>query len=712
MEGIMRTLCNTFLILLSFQLCNLNATTYLKFWVNGQNANTVTQGDMFAWEFDVAAPGNRADVQLWIDFDKSRDVSTGDFLLETFTMTDGEIENDGPADSSAVPDGVVYVRLGRFGFAVQSYLMIVTDADESTANNWFEMQEMVSPPATVSGKIFIEGVTPPDPLYANLMIGAMGEEGIFSGLSNNNGDYSINIPEADKVWQIGPLFEQILPGYLLQERGYEQIIPAGNTDSLNFYFTIPKAYVYGDLIDQDLQLIDLNGYIGIENQTTDQESVGEVIEGHFVIPAPVTVFGQDSTNTFQFRIQEEVYFPTYLGPSYTNEFEIKYGDSTKVDLKLYATNTVIYGYVTEDGQLPSKAYQIYANSDSIGYMESFSDGGSGYFEIPVRDGSWYSVGLQDDPEWGTPPPDGLVLEENWFYVQPGDTVHFNFTPTVGRITGAFSFDPNDDQPFDYKQSSISAWDSNYTRRFDGKIHEDNTFEISVPSGKYNLVFYAEDNNFLALPSEYFDVVVAEDTVSGLNFELNYGHAQLVVKLIDPPLPSETGYWINTTGEWPDVYGAWQDDLMPDTSYVFNVCEGDWYLGLPIGVDYQLYDVFPEDTIVTVTEQDSIYYVEFVYLLKAGLAAHTQIPETFSLYQNYPNPFNPLTLIRWQLPVASYVDVSVYNMLGQRVATLVNENQTAGQHQIKWNASGLASGVYYYRIKAGDFMQTKKMVLIQ
>jgi hypothetical protein len=88
------------------------------------------------------------------------------------------------------------------------------------------------------------------------------------------------------------------------------------------------------------------------------------------------------------------------------------------------------------------------------------------------------------------------------------------------------------------------------------------------------------------------------------------------------------------------------------------------------------------------------------------------PKTFLLEQNYPNPFNPSTTIRYQLPVASEVKLEVYDVLGKKIATLVNERQSAGSYQVVWNASGLSSGTYFYRLQAGTFTQTKKMILVK
>ena len=86
-------------------------------------------------------------------------------------------------------------------------------------------------------------------------------------------------------------------------------------------------------------------------------------------------------------------------------------------------------------------------------------------------------------------------------------------------------------------------------------------------------------------------------------------------------------------------------------------------------------------------------------------------------QNYPNPFNPGTTIRYQLPEQQFVKIEIFNSLGEVVNTIVNQNQTAGEYSINWNgrnSSGqsLASGIYIYRIKAGSFVDSKKMMLLK
>ncbi len=89
-----------------------------------------------------------------------------------------------------------------------------------------------------------------------------------------------------------------------------------------------------------------------------------------------------------------------------------------------------------------------------------------------------------------------------------------------------------------------------------------------------------------------------------------------------------------------------------------------------------------------------------------------MPKTFALLPNYPNPFNPPTTIRYQLPVDTHVKLVIYNLLGQRVAAPVDGRITAGSHQISWDASDYSSGLYFYKLTAGDKVFTKRMTLLK
>jgi hypothetical protein len=122
-----------------------------------------------------------------------------------------------------------------------------------------------------------------------------------------------------------------------------------------------------------------------------------------------------------------------------------------------------------------------------------------------------------------------------------------------------------------------------------------------------------------------------------------------------------------------------------------------YAGSDDGGSSVLTETFPEFESVTVS-------------FAAGSGSN--LPTSFAIMQNYPNPFNPATNISFDVPKASHVELSIYNVLGQKVASLVDQNMDPGTHTVSWDASNNSSGVYYYRILAGTFSATKKMVLLK
>ena len=103
-------------------------------------------------------------------------------------------------------------------------------------------------------------------------------------------------------------------------------------------------------------------------------------------------------------------------------------------------------------------------------------------------------------------------------------------------------------------------------------------------------------------------------------------------------------------------------------------------------------------------QDTTYLTD----TKSGV----NIPGGFALYQSYPNPFNPTTKIEFQLPKDEFVSLKVYDMLGNEVETLANGYKTVGKYSITFDASKLASGIYFYQLRSNSFVSTKKMLLLK
>jgi hypothetical protein len=161
----------------------------------------------------------------------------------------------------------------------------------------------------------------------------------------------------------------------------------------------------------------------------------------------------------------------------------------------------------------------------------------------------------------------------------------------------------------------------------------------------------------------------------LSMESSETAAQLSWTLVDIPDDYEVGYSINNGVSFNDMRTVESVELSTDTEIIVHV--GSQVLGID----------------------------------------ETLIPSVFALHQNYPNPFNPVTTIRYDLPEDSDVRIKIYDLMGRQVKTLINSEQTAGYRNIRWNATNhlgqpVSAGLYMYVIQAGEFMETRKMVLLK
>ena len=112
-------------------------------------------------------------------------------------------------------------------------------------------------------------------------------------------------------------------------------------------------------------------------------------------------------------------------------------------------------------------------------------------------------------------------------------------------------------------------------------------------------------------------------------------------------------------------------------------------------------------------EQNVYYGHITFgLTGVGEQGGERTPASFSLAQNYPNPFNPSTRIEFALPRSSFVTLSVFNMLGERVATIVSDRMNPGTHTVRWDATGQPSGVYFYRLEAEGFNQTRRLIVLR
>ncbi|MFA4923822.1 MAG: T9SS type A sorting domain-containing protein [Ignavibacteriaceae bacterium] len=132
----------------------------------------------------------------------------------------------------------------------------------------------------------------------------------------------------------------------------------------------------------------------------------------------------------------------------------------------------------------------------------------------------------------------------------------------------------------------------------------------------------------------------------------------------------------------------------------------------IGLIYRFYD-FPGDNLTSELKAAKIENIIYGDSALVNIEKHEQLlPLEFEMSQNYPNPFNPSTVINFSVPKQSYVRLLIYDALGREVTTLINEEKPIGNYTVEYNAANLSSGIYFYQLRADEFIRTKKMLLLR
>ena len=353
------------------------------------------------------------------------------------------------------------------------------------------------------------------------------------------------------------------------------------------------------------------------------------------------------------------------------------------------------------------------------------NGSGGYINIP-ESASYLSADKQ-------------ITVAAWVYPrsykdEEGIVVHENFWRLMlsqGNVTGnIFNEQYQENRVLSNSQVPLNQW-SHIAFTYNGKtikVYQNaklmNQLDFPVnkiggPGQSYPITI----GHGIGLSQNYFDGMM--DNVAVYNRALSDTEISALMKtsglLLSPPLYSPAD---NSTGSSDTVNFAWA--VQPGASAYEVQVSLDNYFSTSILTDTTVTDTslsltnLQSDTtyywrvrsINDSTQSGWSFYKSFSTNIISAVKASNKIPVSYELFQNYPNPFNPSTTIRFQIPASSKVSLKIYDILGREVADLVNKRLSPGSYNINWNAGMLSSGIYIYRLQAGDFVKSKKLLLLK
>lgn len=463
-------------------------------------------------------------------------------------------------------------------------------------------------------------------------------------------------------------------------------LPVGDTASLEIWVDVNSNRVLdeSDVLWQAFYQID--GRQDIEGPP----DMDGTVNGHISFGAPVGLAPADYLMIFKNKGTTST-IPGTVTPLNNPVFSIS-GKITPPAGKSAQYLIVSIENSSKDG---GKFWNAITDADGNYNIQMDNDTTGNPWKIRVDNASKFGSAIQT--------PDRIYLTLDAGVKTNYDNNNFTFTASAAQVNGIVT--DGDNNPISGFDVYIQANNGSFTRN--GRTSLDGSFSIGLISSELPLsnvwlgAGNPEDNSYLAAYSIISNI--ADGNTITRNLKVYAANSTITGRVLlngNPPNVSITieARVIDTCmiRTFTDLNGY----------YTLHVTDQRWnYKVLPIQLppNYNPYEI---------TAHPGQTNVDFNFTISGVKEDKQQLPKEFALMQNYPNPFNPTTKITWQLPVSGYITLKVYNLLGTEVATLVDEYKPAGTYESEFNASSLPSGIYFYRLQSGSFVQTKKMTLLR
>jgi hypothetical protein len=312
-----------------------------------------------------------------------------------------------------------------------------------------------------------------------------------------------------------------------------------------------------------------------------------------------------------------------------------------------------------------------------------------------------SVGFANLSSDGIVSNDIIYGSSNAVYIDENSTIQVSYSDIEGGWEGVGNIDAN---PLFCNPDSGDYTLAENSPCIGSGEDDANMGAFGVGCGPYN---FTPTDFSLTEPSNNSDIMIDASNVDNGSITFSWDESSdanddLLMYLMSATSNEIGNHDVDTSATSISV--AYADIIEDMTDNNVTVATIEWTVHVTDGID-------------TVEADNAPFTVAIDGGYAMGTFTEALIPEVFALHQNYPNPFNPITTLRYDLPENSYVNVTIYNMRGRQVKSLINQTQDAGYKSIIWNATNnygepVSAGVYLYQVHAGEFVQTRKMVLLK